>query len=79
LLLSDILPEQGLGYKDDDIGGKIRPILELDTEALACGREAFRAAKSTQTADVHTATPLGFNIEHDYYGKPVSLQPYTRA
>ncbi|KAJ4298090.1 hypothetical protein N0V90_005989 [Kalmusia sp. IMI 367209] len=64
---SDVVPEQGLGFKDDDIGGKIRPMEDINSEAMACGREALRAAKTTQTADVHPGTPLGFNIEHDYY------------
>jgi hypothetical protein len=72
-LLSDVLPEQGVGYQDNETIGKVRPNYDINSEAMACGREAFRAARSTQTADLHTATPLGFSIQHDFDNMNVSL------
>jgi len=46
--------------------GKIRPQYDLDSEGMTCGREAWKSAGRTETADVIAGSQVGFHVQRDY-------------
>ncbi|CAI6261697.1 unnamed protein product [Periconia digitata] len=62
----DVAAEANTGYNDNEMIGKVRPQEDINSEAMACGRQAFRTTQSTQTVDLQPGTALGFNIQHDF-------------
>jgi hypothetical protein len=40
--------------------------MDINSEAMACGRQADLSAGTTQTADVVAGSEVGFHISHEF-------------
>ena len=51
--------------------GQTYPILDIKSEAMACGREAFKTARTTNTADIKAGQEVGFHVSTQFDGTTV--------
>lgn len=76
---SDVIgdPDNAQNEVPGSVANKMHPQYKRESEAMACGRMASLAAKTTETADVVAGTEVGFHIQHEFDGSNVCYFPYN--
>jgi len=69
-------PKRAINGKEtplDYAWGQTYPILDIKSEAMACGREAFKSARTTETANIKAGQVVGFQVSTEFDGTSVRI------